>query len=50
MARWLTPDGQLLSGQLPAGLAGRHYGPTLLSYILYQHHHCYVTQPCCWSS
>ena len=45
MARWLTPDGRILSGQLPAGLAGRHYGPTLLSYILYQHHHCYVTQP-----
>lgn len=49
MARWLTPDGQLLSGQLPAGLKagkhGRHFGPNLLNYILYQHHHCQVTQP-----
>ena len=49
MERWLTPDGQLLSGNLPAGLkAGksvRHFGPDLLSYILYQHHHCQVTQP-----
>lgn len=49
MERWLTPDGQLLSANLPAGLkAGksvRHFGPNLLSYILYQHHHCQVTQP-----
>ena len=45
MARWLTPEGRLLSGQLPAGLDGRHFGPNLLSYVLYQHHHCQVTQP-----
>ena len=49
MERWLTADGQVLSGQLPAGLRagkhGRHFGPNLLSYILYQHHHCQVTQP-----
>ena len=45
LERWLTADGRLLTGQLPAGLDGRHFGPNLLSYILYQHHHCYVTQP-----
>jgi hypothetical protein len=45
LARWVTPDGQTLTGQLPNALSGRHYGPHLLSYVLYQHHHCHVTQP-----
>jgi len=45
LARWITPDGQTLTGQLPSELGGRHYGPYLLSYLLYQHHHCHVTQP-----
>jgi hypothetical protein len=26
-------------------LKGRHFGPKLLSYILYQHHHYQTTQP-----
>ena len=26
-------------------LKGRHFGPTLGAYVLYQHHHCQVTQP-----
>ncbi len=26
-------------------MAGRHYGPRLVSYILYQYHHCQTTQP-----
>jgi hypothetical protein len=45
LARWTTPDGQTLVGQLPDEVNGRHYGPHLLSYMLYQHHHCHVTQP-----
>lgn len=45
LARWETPDGQTLTGQLPTSLKGRHYGPLLVSYIIYQHHHCQVTQP-----
>ena len=45
LARWETPDGQTLIGRLPTALQGRHFGPTLASYILYQHHHCQVTQP-----
>lgn len=45
LARWITPDGQTLMGQLPNELNGGHYGPHLRSYILYQHHHCHVTQP-----
>jgi hypothetical protein len=42
---WLTPDGTLLVGELPASLNGGHFGPELRRYALYQHHHCHVTQP-----
>jgi Fic/DOC family len=45
LARWLTPRGEYLIGELPAHLADHHFGPTLRSYLLYQHHHCQVTQP-----
>ena len=42
---WQTPDGKLLTGRLPEALQGRHFDPVLCSYILYQYHHCHVTQP-----
>lgn len=42
---WQTPDGGWLCGELPATLQGGHFGPTLRAYLLYQHHHCHVTQP-----
>jgi hypothetical protein len=45
LARWLTPKGQYLIGELPAHLAEHHFGATLRGYLLYQHHHCQVTQP-----
>ena len=45
LARWLTPKGEYLIGELPTHLADYHFGPTLRSYVLYQHHHCQVTQP-----
>jgi hypothetical protein len=45
LARWLTPKDEYLLGQLPAHLANHHFGATLRSYLLYQHHHCQVTQP-----
>jgi hypothetical protein len=45
LARWVTPDGETLIGQLPNELNGQHFGPHLVSYILYQYHHCQVTQP-----
>jgi hypothetical protein len=45
LAHWQTPDGRHLTGQLPKALHGGHFGPALVSYILYQHHHCLVTQP-----
>ena len=44
--RIVTPDGQSLLAPLPADvLPGSHFGPVLSSYVLYQHHHCNVTQP-----
>ena len=45
LERWETPDGKTVIGRLPTALEGRHFGPTLVSYLLYQHHHCQVTQP-----
>lgn len=42
---WQTPEGKSVVGQLPEELNGQHFGSTLVSYILYQHHHCQVTQP-----
>ena len=42
---WQTPDGERLLGALPASLEGGHFGPELRRYVLYQHHHCHVTQP-----
>jgi len=43
--RWETPDGQILRGAVPTAVPGGHFGPTLVSYILYQYHQCHVTQP-----
>ena len=45
LARYLTADGNRLIGVLPEELQGRHFGATLRSYFLYQHHHQRVTQP-----
>ncbi len=44
--RILLPDGRTLLAPLPADvLPGQHFGPTLIAYLLHQHHHCNVTQP-----
>ncbi len=45
LERWETPSGERLVGKLPSELGGGHYGPILVSYILYQYHHAHVTQP-----
>jgi len=45
LERWETPSGERLVGKLPAELSGRHFGPTLIAYILHQYHHAHVTQP-----
>jgi hypothetical protein len=42
---WQTPDGERLVGTLPSDLHGGHFGAELRRYLLYQHHHCQVTQP-----
>jgi Transposase IS66 family len=44
--RIVTPDGRSLLAPLPAEvLPGQHFGPELISYILYQYNHNHVTQP-----
>jgi len=42
---WQTPDGERLLGALPRRLEGKHFGAELRRFVLYQHHHCHVTQP-----
>ena len=44
LERWQTPEGTYIVGQLPPEVQG-HFSPELRSYILYQYHHCHVTQP-----
>ena len=40
-----TPDGGYVSATLPPHLNGKHFGPTVIRFILYQYYHCHVTQP-----
>lgn len=42
---WQLSDGVYLSGQLPPQHQGQHFDENLRSFILYQYHHCHVTQP-----
>lgn len=45
LERWITPSGEIVSGQLPAEMSNGHFGPTLISFVLYQYYHARVTQP-----
>jgi len=45
LERWNTPDNKTLMGRLPNSVNHQHFGPRLISYILYQYHHCQTTQP-----
>jgi hypothetical protein len=45
LERWDTPDKKTLTAMLPSSLNQQHFGPHLISYILYQYHHCQTTQP-----
>jgi Transposase IS66 family len=45
LATYETAEGDYLCSKLPEHLNGKHFSPELISYILYQHHHCGVTQP-----
>jgi hypothetical protein len=40
-----TPDGNHVVGNLPDHLNGKHFGPALIRFVLYQYYHCHVTQP-----
>jgi hypothetical protein len=48
LERWQFPDGSNHVASLPTDIAGYHFGPTLRSFIDYQYHHQYVTQPLLW--
>jgi len=43
-ARWMTPDGNMLTAPLPAGING-HFGPQLRRFVLTQYHQGQVTVP-----
>jgi len=45
LATYETADGNYLCSKLPEHLNGKHYDPELICFILYQYHHCGVTQP-----
>lgn len=45
LATYETADGKYICSKLPEHLNGKHFSPELVSYILYQYHHCGVTQP-----
>ena len=45
LATYQTADGKYICAKLPKDLNGKHFNPELIRFILYQHHHCGVTQP-----
>jgi len=45
LEHWVAPNNRSITGQLPESLNYRHFGSQLVSYILYQYHHCQTTQP-----
>ena len=44
LEQWQTPEGNIVAGILPPHVDG-HFDSVLKSFILYQYHHCHVTQP-----
>jgi len=45
LKKYMTPEGKYVTAVLPKELAGTHFGTELRKFILYQYHHCHVTQP-----
>jgi hypothetical protein len=45
LAEYITEDGKTMVGELPTEYQGRHYGPGLVCYVMYQHYQCRVPQP-----
>jgi len=46
LEHWTDPQGNPIHAKLPAEVQGKHFGPELRSYCIYQHTHNRVTQ--CW--
>ena len=44
LERWKLPDGTYVTGEPPSSVH-RHYGATLISYVLHQYYGCRVTEP-----
>lgn len=42
---WQTPDGEIITGKLPDGQQGSHFGPELKRLIIYLYFQCHTTQP-----
>jgi hypothetical protein len=45
LATYETAGGDYICSKLPEHLNGKHFDPELICFILYQYHHCGVTQP-----
>jgi hypothetical protein len=45
LAEYITADGKTVVGELPKEYQGKHYGPGLVCYVMYQHYQCRVPQP-----
>ncbi len=45
LATYETAEGNYICSKLPEHLNGKHFDPEVICFILYQHHHCGVTQP-----
>ena len=47
--KWLTPEGKLVTGEVPIPLPeegpGDHFGPVMRCFVLYQYYHAQVTEP-----
>ena len=41
----MTEEGKTIVGELPTEYQGKHYGPGLVCYVMYQHYQCRVPQP-----
>lgn len=45
LACWEGPDRSRYVGKVPEEFRGKHFGPHLISFILFQHYHAMTTQP-----
>lgn len=45
LAEYITEEGKTVVGEIPTEYQGRHYGPGLVCYVMYQHYQCRVPQP-----